>query len=233
MVNLPASKQRPFAVPTSTRTPLIDFRQDYEPTPVLQFYTFRVCCCRLAGLNDNLIYDVRFLDTCQTLVETLGSKGQAAVIDSELVQDGGIQVIDVYRVVLKSCRSLAILIDNVVAVFVRPAVLDASLDSSASQPSGKAPRMMIASIIGGSLLSLAIDGASKLSRADNQRIFKHPSHLKILNESSQGLIDILALAPHFRRKGAVMIPAAMKDLHESNSPFCHPPGEQAVSCKRT
>ena len=71
------------------------------------------------------------------------------MIDSELVQDGGIQVVDVDRAVLETRRSLAVWIDNVVAVFVRPTVLDASLDSSAREPSGKASKMMIASVIGG------------------------------------------------------------------------------------
>ena len=82
-----------------------------------------------------------FLDAGQTLVETLEPKHQAAVIDSELVEDGGIQVIDVDRVVLETSRALAVLIDDVVAVFLRPAVLDASLDSSAGQPRGNASRI--------------------------------------------------------------------------------------------
>lgn len=39
----------------------------------------------LTASKDNLIDHVRFLDTGQPLVETLGSKCQAAMIDSELV----------------------------------------------------------------------------------------------------------------------------------------------------
>ena len=54
--------------------------------------------------------------------------------------------------------------------------------------------MMIASVIGGVLLALTIDRASKLAGADNQRILKHPAHLEILNQSGPGLIDVLALA---------------------------------------
>jgi hypothetical protein len=76
---------------------------------------------------------VRFFDACQSLIETLVAEGQAAVIDAQLMQDGGIQVIDVYRVVLETGRPLA---DSEVAESeVAPAISpSAAIESSSTQP---------------------------------------------------------------------------------------------------
>src|SRR5687768_12863184 len=97
------------------------------------------------------------------MIESLEAECQMAVVDSQLVQDGGVQVVDVHRVVLEAGRALAVWIDDVVAVFVGPAVLDAALDSASSQPGCETARMMIATVIFRCLLSLAIDGSSELA----------------------------------------------------------------------
>ena len=82
-------------------------------------------------LAEYLLYDVRFFDARQSLIKALGTERQESVIDPQSIQDGGIEVIDVDRVVLETGRPLTILIDDVVAVFVGPTMLDATLDPSA------------------------------------------------------------------------------------------------------
>ena len=82
-------------------------------------------------LAKNLLYDVRFFDARQSLIKALGTERQESMVDPQSIQDGGIKVIDVDRVVLETGGPLTILIDDVVAVFVGPTMLDATLDPSA------------------------------------------------------------------------------------------------------
>src|SRR5262245_58736218 len=158
---------------------------------------------------------MRFLDAGQSLVETLEPESQAAVIDPQLVQDGGIQVIDVDRVVLETGRPMAVLIDDVVAVLVGPTVLDSPFDPSTRKPGGKAAGVMVPPVVGVVLLALAVDRAPELPRADDQRVLKHITCFEVPNQTGPGLIDVQALAPQLGRQRAVVIPPAVEHLHEA------------------
>lgn len=124
---------------------------------------------------------MRFFDTRETLIQSLIRKSQAAMIDSEQVEDRCIEVVDMDRIIFESRCSLSVLIDNVVAILVGAAMFDASLDSSSGKPSGKATRMMIATVIGIVLLALTVDRPSKFAGAYDQRILQQPPHLEILD----------------------------------------------------
>ena len=69
----------------------------------------------------------------QTHVETLGLDAEPPVIDSEEVEHGGMQVADVDDIV-----------DRVVTHLVGGPVRDASFDSAAGHPHGKALDVVIA-----------------------------------------------------------------------------------------
>ena len=62
------------------------------------------------------------------------------------MEDCGIEVAHVYRIVLEARRFLAVLIHDVVTVFIRLAVNDSALDSTTGHPGGKAPGVMISAI---------------------------------------------------------------------------------------
>ena len=79
---------------------------------------------------------MRTFDTRQSGVETLIFHREALVIDAEVVQDGGVEVVDVDWI-----------IDDVVRVIVRPAVVDAGLEASACYASHEAAAVMITTVI--------------------------------------------------------------------------------------
>ena len=68
------------------------------------------------------------------------------MIDAEQVQDGGVQIVDVHgprgklRVAGLRFQDIAVVIHDVVAVIVRPAVGDARFDAAARQPDAEAAR---------------------------------------------------------------------------------------------
>jgi hypothetical protein len=55
--------------------------------------------------------------------------------------------------------------------------------------------------------------------------------LSVLDESGRWLIDVARLAANLRRQGAVLIPAAMEKLHETDAALDHATCEQAVACE--
>jgi hypothetical protein len=113
-----------------------------------------------------------FFHTSEALIKALIGKCQSSMIDSQQMQNRRIQVIDVNRIIFESRRTLPILIHDVIAVFIRPAMFDTTTNATASEPSGKASRMMIATVIGIGLLPLAIDRSSKLTGAYNQSVLQ-------------------------------------------------------------
>ena len=56
----------------------------------------------LFGLTQNLGHDVGFFHTRELLIQPLEGESKQRVINAKLMEDGGIQVADVDRVVLKT-----------------------------------------------------------------------------------------------------------------------------------
>src|SRR6516165_6302132 len=69
-------------------------------------------------------------------VEALELVGKAAMIDAQAVEDGGVEVVDVYGI-----------LDHVVAEIIGLAVHEPLLDSAAGKPDGEALGMVVAAIV--------------------------------------------------------------------------------------
>ena len=88
-------------------------------------------------------------------------EGQPFMVDPQAVQDGGLQVVDVNRV-----------LNDVVAIIVCLANGDTGLKTPTGGPHGKATRMVIATIVGCSQLALAVNRSAELPSPNDQGILQ-------------------------------------------------------------
>src|SRR5262249_54722194 len=84
-------------------------------------------------------------DVGEAVIPALVLVGQPLVVDAEQVEDRGMEVVDVDAVGR-----------DAVAEGVRRAEGDARLDPTAGRPDGETPRMVIAAVVGGGQLALAV-----------------------------------------------------------------------------
>ena len=82
-----------------------------------------VICGEFASAQINLLDRLRAFDADEFLVEAAVEVGQLVRVEAHLVQDGGVQVLDVEAVLHRE-----------VAEFVRLADADAALDAAAGAP---------------------------------------------------------------------------------------------------
>ena len=99
------------------------------------------------------------VDVGQAVVAALELVRQPRVVDAQAVQDRGVQVVDVDRV-----------LGDVVAEVVGLAVGDPGLDAAAGQPDGEAAGMVVAAVVVGGQRALAVDGAAEFAAPDDQRV---------------------------------------------------------------
>src|SRR5260370_1983950 len=130
----------------------------------------------------------------QPKIAALVAVYQARVIDAQAMEDGGVEVVDVDGIA-----------DDVVAVIVGLAVADAGLDAAAGEPHAEAAAVMVAAMIGGGELALAVHGAAELSAPEDQGIVQQAALLEVLDEGGRGLIDVPALAADLPGQVAVLI----------------------------
>ena len=123
---------------------------------------------------------VRFLYPSQFLAEALELEAEAIVVNAEAVQDRGVQVTDVDRV-----------LDDVVAEVICCAVGDPSAHTSTRHPNAEAATVVITP---SPQLALAIGATAKLSAPDHKRVVQQTALLEIGDQSGGGLIGVLALA---------------------------------------
>ena len=88
-----------------------------------------MCLCK------DLLHNVCWFDTGKALIKTLKFERQLFVVNSQTVQDGGIQVTDVNGI-----------FNDVVAIVVRLAVLNSTLNTAAGHPDGEAAAVVVATI---------------------------------------------------------------------------------------
>src|SRR5690349_17255101 len=97
---------------------------------------------------------------------------QFRVLDAEQVQDGGVDVVHVDR-----------LLDGLEAEVVGSAVDRAALDRAAGKPHGEPERIVVAAALHGGLSAadFAHRGASKLGAANYQRVLPEAARFEVLD----------------------------------------------------
>ena len=138
------------------------------------------------------------------------------MVDSELMQNGGLQVMYVYG-----------FFGDVYAVVVGLAVSDATLYAAAGEPVSKAIRVMIAPVILFGEFALTINCTAEFAAPDNERVIKHAALFEIAQERGGALICIAALRGHAFGGITVGIPSAMIKLDEPHAALSQ------AACKQT
>ena len=85
---------------------------------------------------------------------------------------------------------------------------------------------MVASVILARELALAVDGAAEFAAEDNERVVQQAALLEIFHQGGGRLISVDALVFDLRRQRAVLIPAAVENLHHAHAPLHQPPRKQ-------
>ena len=153
----------------------------------------------------------------QAEVAALEAVGQPGVLDPQQVQDRGVEVVDLDRV-----------LDDVVGEVVGLAVDEARLDAAAGQPDREAARVMVAAVIRGGELALRVDRPAELAAPDDQRVVEQPALLEVLDECGGGLVGVVALRADLVGQVAVLVPAHVIELDEPDAALGQAAGEQAI-----
>ena len=106
----------------------------------------------------------------QPIVPALEFERQFFVVDAEAMQHGGVQIVDVNRV-----------LGDVVAEFVGRAVGHASFDTAAGQPDAETAWVMVAAVVLPRERSLAINRAAELTGPDHECFIQETALFEILD----------------------------------------------------
>lgn len=131
------------------------------------------------------------------------------VIESEQVENSGLQIVDMNGIV-----------DHVEAEIVGLTVNVALFETSAGEPHGKGLRMMIASQAsaeGG--VGFDHGSTAKLPSPEDESIVEQTSTFKILDEGSAALIGGLTVVAVIAEQIRVGVPAFVIDVHEADAAF--------------
>ena len=133
---------------------------------------------------------------------------QTLVIDSQQVQDRGMQIGD-----------MTAFLDSRKTEFVGGSVDCSALDSASSHPDGKA-EVVVTSTVG----TLAAGSPSEFRAPDHKRFVEETTLLEILQETRDGLVDLPAILGVICLQVAVSIPSprpatAVINLHKPHTAF--------------
>ena len=163
---------------------------------------------------DDLPVDVR-----EAEMPSLKFKGELLMVNSEQMQDRGLEVVDVDFVV-----------NGIKADIIGSSVGDAGFNASSSHPSGKGVGVMVTTPAF-AVLHVALEKRSttEFAAPDDEGFIEHAALLEIADETCAGLVGILALGVEFRGEGAVLVPARVHELDELSSAFGETTGEQTIA----
>src|SRR2546426_2711310 len=139
-------------------------------------------------------------------VAALEAVGETGVVDPHLVEDGGVQVVDVDRI-----------LHDVVAVVIGLAVADPALDPSAGEPHGEAAAMVVAAVVVLGERPLAVDAPAELAAPDHQSLVEEASLLQVLDQGRRGPVHVPALPADLAGEVPVLVPAAVEELDEADA----------------
>src|SRR5437867_30052 len=172
--------------------------------------------CGDSDLDEDFLHNVA-VDVGQPEVAALVLERQLRVIDSEALQDGGLQIVDVNGI-----------FGDVIAIVISIAVDDARLYAAPRQPHGEAARMVVASVIGFGQPALTINSSSKLAAPHDQGVFQHAAFFQVLDQSRCRLVRGLALFGQAFGKAGVMVPVPVEELNKAHAPLRQPSGQETI-----
>ena len=121
-------------------------------------------------------------DPGKALVEALELEGKPSMVDAEAVEDGGVEIVDMDRI-----------LGDVVAEVVGFAVGDSALDTATGHPHAEVSGVVVPAIGLCGEFSLRIDGSAKLAAPDDEGRVEQSALFEILEECRGWLVGIQAL----------------------------------------
>ncbi len=114
------------------------------------------------------------VDVGEAEAATLELVAELGVVDPQLMEDGGLQVVNVDGVLVivmfVGMHFVAIGIDNLGAIFVGVPDGDASLDAATGHPHGEAGLVVIASVVGLAEGPLGVRRSSEFAAPDDEGV---------------------------------------------------------------
>ena len=150
------------------------------------------------------IFDVA-VDIREPVVAPLEAVGEAGVVVAEEVEQCGVEVVHVDRVA-----------GDVVAEVVGFTVHEPRLHAAAGEPHREAASVVVASVVGGLELALAVGRAAELAAPDHQRVLEQAALTQVAHEGRGGLVDIGALQAQVAWQVVMLVPAAVVQLDEAH-----------------
>ena len=141
----------------------------------------------------------------QPVVAPLMLVGEPLMVDAQEVKDRRVEVVDMDAVT-----------GDAVAERIGRAVDGPRLDAAAGAPDSETARVMIAAIVGGRQLPLAIIGAAELATPEHQSVVEHAALLQVDDQGRTGLVGLATELADTARQAAMMVPARVIELNESN-----------------
>src|SRR5204863_3542931 len=99
-------------------------------------------------------------------------------------------------------------------------------DAAAGHPDGEALGMMVAAVVVARQIALAVNSPSELAAPYDQRLVEQAALLEVADQAVARVIDVAALQRQVARDVAVLVPAAMEDLHEAHAALDQTPGQE-------
>src|SRR5579883_2314460 len=160
-------------------------------------------------------------DVGEAVVAPLVLVGQPLVVDAQEMEDCGVEVVDVDAVGR-----------DAVAEGIRRAKGDARLDPATGRPDGEASGVVVAAVVGGRQLALAVIRPAELAAPEHQRVVEQAALLQVDDQRRAGLVGLAAEGADAAGQAAVVVPAGVIELDEPDVALGQPAGQQAVGGER-
>ena len=139
------------------------------------------------------------------------SVSEAAVVATQEVQDRCVEIPNMHGV-----------LDDVVGELVGGSIHRTALRSTTGHPHGETSRMVIPTVVLLRNTALAVNGATKFTAPNDQRVVEQATLLEVGDQPVARLIDVLALGRHATGGVGMVIPVVEIHLHEAHAPFDEP-----------
>ena len=146
--------------------------------------------------------------------------GQLLVVQAKQMQDGGVQVVNVNRV-----------LDRSISEFIRPAMTDAALHSAACKNHRVRLLVMVPPhVVRSASVAFALQHrrTPKLRTNHNQCFIQQPALSQVTDQCSHRPIQLSRLFWDATKNTAVVIPSLVKQLHKTHPLLDQSPRQQAV-----